>query len=133
MAAVDDLQERVARAFAVHVFGHGVVAARDGPAGVAVMALNGGHEEQGTLVVEHRSEDVEVREMAAAVVRVIGDDHITGLQLVAEKIDGEADREGAGQHELGDADRERGQAAFGVEDRGVALVGLVQDRRRRRP
>ena len=130
--AVDDLQQRVARALAVHVLGHGVVAARHGPAGVAVVALNGGDQEQFAFVVEHRGEDVEVREMAAAVVRVVGDDHVAGLQLVAEEVDGEADGKGARQHELGDADRECGQPALGVEDRGVPLVGLVQDRRRRR-
>ena len=86
-----------------------------------------------TLVVEDRGEDVEIREMAATVVRVVGDDHVAGLELVAEEVDGEPDGQGARQHELRDADRERGQAALRVEDRGVALVGLVQDRRRRRP
>ncbi len=130
--AVDDLQERVAGALAVDVLGHGVVAAGHGATGVTVVALDGGHQEELPVVVEHRGEDIEVRQVAPAVVRVVGDDDVAGLQLVAEEVDGEADREGAREHELRNPHRERGQAALAVEDGGVAFIGLVEDGCRRR-
>ena len=83
--AVDDLQERVPGALAVDVLGHGVVAAGHRPTGVTVVALDGGHQEELPVVVEDRSEDVEVREVAAAVIGVVGDDDIARLELACSR------------------------------------------------
>ena len=64
------------------------------------------------------------------MVRVVGHEHVALAELVdPEEVEGEAHREGRGEHELGDADAQGGQPALAVEDGGVALVGLVQDRR----
>ena len=130
-ARLDDLQQRVARALRPDVLGEDVVAAGHRAAGVAVMALDRRDQQQRAVVVEHRREHVEVGEVPAAVVRVVGDDHVTRVQLVAEEVDREPHRQCRAQHELRDADRQRGEAAVSVEDRRVALVALVQDRRRR--
>ena len=84
----------------------------------------------GRIVGEHRREHVVVGEVPAAVVRVVGHEHVALTELGrAEEVEGEAHRQCRGEHELRDAHRQRGEAAAGVEDRGVALVALVQDRR----
>ena len=92
------------------------------------------------LAIEHElavdvdgREDVVVGQVPAAVVRVVGDEDVARPELVdAEEVEREAHRQGRGEHELRDADRQRRQAALGVDDRGVALVRLVEDRRRGR-
>ena len=84
------------------------------------------------VVGEHGREHVVVGEVAAAVVRVVGDEHVALAELVdAEELEREAHRQRRREHELRDADRQRGEAALRVEDRGVALVRLVEDRRGR--
>jgi hypothetical protein len=130
---VDDLEQRVARALAPDVLGEHVVAARHGAARVAVVALGRGEEQQHALVVEHRAEHVEVGEVPTPVVRVVGDDHVARMQLAGEELTREAHRQRGREHELRDADGKRGQTAVTGEDRGVALVRLVEDARRRSP
>ena len=128
VAAVDDLEERVARALRPDVLRERVVATRHRAAGVAVVTLDRRDQQQRTVAVEDRREHVEVGKVTTAVIRIVGDDHVAGLQLVAEEVDGETHRQRRRQHELRDPDRERGEAAVTVEDRGVALVALVEDR-----
>ena len=66
------------------------------------------------------------------MVRVVGDEHVALAELVdAEELEREAHRQRRREHELRDADRQRGEAARRVEDRRVALVRLVEDRRGR--
>ena len=55
--------------------------------------------------------------MAPAVVGVVGHDHVARMKVVAEEVDGQSHRQGRGQHELGNADGQRGQPAVLVEDR----------------
>jgi hypothetical protein len=70
--------------------------------------------------------------VAAAVVRVVGREYVALVELVdPEVLEREAHRQRGGEHELGDPHRQRGEAALGVEDRRVALVALVEDRRSR--
>ena len=67
------------------------------------------------------------------MVRVVGREHVAFVELVdPEVLESEAHRQRRGEHELRDAHRQRGEPALGVEDRRVALVALVQDRRGRR-
>ena len=85
-------------------------------------------------VDDDRGEHVVVGQVPAAVVRVVGHEDVALAELVdAEEVEGEAHRQRRGQHELRDADAERGEPALAVEDGGVALVGLVEDRRGGRP
>ncbi len=107
-----------------------VVAARRAAAGVGVMALDR-CDQHALAVVEDRREDVVVGQVAAAVVGVVRDQHVAVEEAVlAEELDGEAHRQRGREHELRDADGQRGELPARVEDRGVALVRLVQDRRR---
>ena len=70
------------------------------------------------VVGEDRREHVVVGEVAAAVVRVVGDEHVALAELVdAEELEREAHRQRRREHELRDADRQRGEAALRVEDR----------------
>ena len=109
-----------------------VVAARRAAAGVGVMALDGG-DQHALAVVEDGREDVVVGQVAAAVVRIVGDQHVAVVEAVRpEELDREAHRQRRRQHELRDADGERRELPAAVEDRRVALVRLVQDRRRGR-
>ena len=86
---------------------------------------------RGRVVGEDGREDVVVGEVTAAVVRVVGDEHVALAELVdAEELEREAHRQRRGEHELRDPDRQRGEPALRVEDRRVALVALVEDRRR---
>ena len=104
------------------VHGVGRVAARHHPGGVGVVALDRGEQRELSLR-EHRREDRPVRQVAAAVVRVVARDHIAVEELVApEEIEREPDRAHRAQHELGHADVERSEAPVLVEDRRVALV-----------
>ena len=133
-AAVDHLHDRPAHALAPDVGGGDVVAAGHAAAGVAVMALDARdqHHAPGAVgtVGEHGREHVVVGEVAATVVRVVGDEHVALVELVdAEEVEREPHRQGRREHELWDADRQRGQAARRVEHGGVALVRLVEDRR----
>ena len=133
-AAVDDLHGRPAHTFAPQVGGGHVVPAGDAAAGVAVVALDARDQDHparpGAVVGEHRCEHVVVGEVAAAVVRVVGDEDVTLAELVApEELEREPNGQRRREHELGDADRQRREAPLAVEDRGVALVALVQDRR----
>ena len=96
-AGVEDLQDRISGAFAPDVLGEDVVPAGHGAARVTVMALDGREEDEFPVVVEDRAEDVEVREMAATVVRVVGHDHIAGVQIVLEEVDGQAHGQGRGR------------------------------------
>ena len=94
-----------------------------------MVALDGRDQDQ-AAVGEHRCVDVVVGEVAAAVVRVVADEDVARAELLFTEIgEGEADRQRARQHELGDAHREGGEAPLAVEDRAVALVGLVEDGR----
>ena len=78
---------------------------------------------RGRVVGEDGREHVVVGEVAAAVVRVVGDEHVALAELVdAEELEREAHRQRRGEHELRDADRQRGEPALRVEDGGVALV-----------
>ena len=64
------------------------------------------------VVGEHGREHVVVGEVAAAVVRVVGDEHVALAELVdAEELEREAHRQRRREHELRDADRQRGEAA----------------------
>jgi len=87
------------------------------------------------MVVHHqRGEDVVVGQVPAPVIGVVGHEDVTLVELVdAQEVEGEAHRERRGQHELRDADAQGGQPAPAVEDGGVALVGLIEDRRGGRP
>ena len=69
---VHDLQERVPGTFAPDVLGEDVVATGHRTTGVTVMTLDGGDEDQPPVVVEDRAEDVEVGQVAAPVVGVVG-------------------------------------------------------------
>ena len=131
-APVDDLDHRPAGAFAPDVGGGDVVAPGDRAAGVAVVALDGADQDHPAgavgLGAVDGGEDVVVGEVAAAVVRVVGHEDVTLPELLgAEEVEGEAHRQGAGEHELGDPHRQGGEPALGVEHGGVALVGLVED------
>ena len=128
---VDDLEQRVPRTLRPDVLGERVVTARHCAARIAVMALDRRDQQELAFGVEDRREDVEVGEMTTAVIRIVRDDHVAGLQLVGEELDCEANGQRGGQHELRDADRQRGEPPLTVEDRRVAFVALVQDRGRR--
>ena len=109
----------------------GVVPARHAAAGVGVVALDGGDQDQLARVKDGR-EDVVVGQVAAAVVGVVGDQHVAVVEPARpEELEREADGEGGGEHELRDADAERRERARAIQDGRVALVRLVQDRRRR--
>ena len=70
-----------------------VVAARRAAAGVGVMALDG-RDQHALAVVEDRREDVVVGQVAAAVVRIVGDQHVAVEEAVlAEELDREAHRQ----------------------------------------
>ncbi len=137
-AAVEHFHDRPAHTFAPDVGGGDVVAAGDAAAGVAVVTLDARDQHhaapagRGRVVGEHRREHVVVGEMTAAVVRVVGDEDVAFVELFdAEELEREAHRQRGGEHELRDADRQRGEAAPRVEHRGVALVRLIEDRRGR--
>ncbi len=136
--AVEDLDHRPADTFAPDVRGGDVVATGNPAAGVAVVALDARDQHHapstrgGGIVGEDGREDVVVGKVPPAVVRVVGDEDITFAELLdTEELEREAHREGRRQHELRDADRQGREPAARVEDRGVALVRLVQDRRGR--
>ena len=131
--AVDDLHDRPPHTFAPNVGRGDVVAAGHAATGVAVVALDARDQHHAASAVgcvgEHGREHVVVGEVTAAVVRVVGDEHVAFAELVdAEELECEPDRQGRGEHELRDADRERGEPAGRVEDRRVALVRLVENR-----
>ena len=137
-AAVDHLHRGPANTLAPDVVRGDVVAAGHAAAGVAVVALDAGDEDHapaawcGGVVAVDGCEHVVVGEVAAAVVRVVRDEHVALTELVrAEQLEGEAHRERGREHELRDADGQCGQPALRVEDRRVAFVALVEDRRRR--
>src|SRR5207302_9646066 len=97
LAAVDDLDDGPANALAPDVVGGDVVAAGDGPAGVAVVALDGGQQDEPAILVagglgpgEHGGEHVVVGQVAAAVVGVVGDEDVAGAELGAHELEGEA-------------------------------------------
>ena len=118
------LHDRPAHALAPDVGGGDVVAAGHAAAGVAVVALDARDQHHAPpagaagSVGEHRREHVVVGEVAAAVVRVVGDEHVALAELVgAEELEREAHRQRRREHELRDADRQRGEPALRVEDR----------------
>ena len=130
---VDDLDSRPADALGPDLGRVDVVAAGAAATGVAVVALDRGNADE-PPVDDDRRVDVVVGQVTATVVRIVGGEHVAGPPLVLlEEVEGKPDRQGRGQHELGDADTERGEPAVAVEDGGVALVGLVEDRRGRSP
>ncbi len=136
LAPVDHLDHGEAHALAPDVVGRDVVPAGDGAARVAVVALDRADEDHppvaGLVGREHGGEHVVVGQVPAAVVRVVGDEHVALAELVdAEEVEREAHREGRRQHELRDADAQRREPAAGVEHGRVALVRLVEDRRGR--
>ena len=133
LAGVDYLQKRIAHALAPDVLGEDVVAAGHRTAGVTVVTLDGREEHQPAVGVEHRGKDVYVRQVPATVKRIVRQDHISRIQIPFEELAGEPDRQGRREHELRDPHRQRGQSAVRVEDGRIALVGLIQDRCRRRP
>ncbi len=132
-AALDDLQEWVPRAFGPDVLRVHVVSTGERAAGVPVVTLDRRDQEQLAVGGEDGREHVEVGQVPATGVRVVGDEHVTGIQLAFEELQAEAHRERRRQHELGDPHRERGEPAAAVEDRRVAFVRLVQDRGRGGP
>ena len=127
-ALVDDLHDRPAHAFAPDVGSGDVVAAGHGAARVAVVALDRRDEHHASrararVVGEHRAEHVVVGEVAAAVVRIVGDEHVALAELVdTEELEREPDGQRGGEHELWDAHAQRGQPSASVEHGGVALV-----------
>ena len=100
-AAVDDLHDRPAHTFAPDVGGGDVVAAGNAAAGVAVVALDARDQHHAPRaavgrVGEHGREHVVVGEVAAAVVRVVGDEHVALAELLgAEELEREAHRQRA--------------------------------------
>ena len=89
---LEDLHRREAHSLRPDVARVDVVAARHGSAGVGVMALDRGDEHHLPLE-ENRREDVVVGEMTAAVVGIVGDQHIAIVQTVAtEEVEREAHR-----------------------------------------
>ena len=91
------------------------------------MALDGGNQNQ-LAFVEYRGVDVVVREMAAAVIGIIAQKNITLVEaFFGKKVEGELYRQGAGEHELGNAHRKCGQTASGIEDGRISLIGLIED------
>ena len=133
-ASIEHLHDRPPHAFAPDVGGGDVVAAGHAAAGVAVMALDAGDQHhppsagRGRVVGEHWREHVVVGEVAAAVVRVVGDEHVALVELLgAEEVEREAHRQRGCEHELRDADRERREPAACVEHGCVAFVRLIQD------
>ena len=90
--SVDDLDRGIPHALRPDVLGVHVVPTGHGSPGVAVMALD--RRDQHELAIgEHRRKDVEVREVPAAVVRVVGDEHVARVQLVTEEVDREPHRQ----------------------------------------
>ncbi len=108
LAAFVDLHRREAHALSPDVAGVGVVAAAHAAVGVGVMALDAGDEHQ-LAVVEDGREDVVVRPMPAAMIRIIGDEHVAVVEAVRSKeLQREAYRQRRAEHELRDADTEDG-------------------------
>ena len=131
LARLNDLDRGETDALGPHVEGVHGVAAGGRAAGVAVMALNGNHEDKLAVGVEDRGEDVVVGQVPAAVVGVVGEDHVpVGEAVLTEEVQGEAHRQRRTQHELRNARAQGGEPSLPVHDRGVALVRLVEDRRR---
>ena len=85
-STVDDLEERITGPFTPDVLRSGVVPTCRRAASVAVVTLDRRDQQQLAVGREDRREDVEVREMAAAMVGVVGDDDIAGPQLLAEEL-----------------------------------------------
>jgi hypothetical protein len=133
LAPVDDLHRGPARALAVDLVDRDVVAARHAATRVGVVALDRG-DAQKTAVSEARRVHVVVGQVASPVVGVVAQEHVAVVPLLRpEELEREAHGQRRLEHELGDADAEGGEAPPRVEDRRVALVGLVEDRRHRGP
>jgi hypothetical protein len=123
---------RPAHALAPHVVGRDVVAAGHGAARVAVVALDGGDEHHPAggrtgrgvdHVGEHGREHVVVGEVAAAVVGVVGHEHVALPELLdPEEVEGEAHRQRGREHELRDPHRQCGERPWA--SRMVALRSL---------
>jgi hypothetical protein len=75
-------------------------------------------------VVDHDGGvDVVVGQVTAAVVGVVADEHVALAPFLrGEEVQGEAHRQRGGEHELRDADRQRGEPPR--ESRTVALRSL---------
>ena len=129
-AGVDELHRGAAEALRPDVHRVRRVAAGRLPGDVGVVALDRREQDQ-LAFVEDGAEDAPVRQVSAAVVRVVARDDVAFLEpIVPEELQRELDRAHRRQHELRDADRQRSEPALPVHDRRVALVRLVEDRRR---
>src|SRR3546814_9191911 len=70
--------------------------------------------------------------MAAAIVRIVADEHIARPPvIVLEELQPVANRQLRDEHQMRRTDRHAGEPAMRIDDAAVALVRLVDDRRRR--
>ena len=101
-------------------------------AGVALVSLQRLNQHQLAVVVEHRRIDVVVRQVTAAVIRIVADEHIARTPVVViAMLQPVAHRQLRYERQVRRADRAGRQATVSIDDAGVAFVGLVDDRRRR--
>src|SRR5262252_1306627 len=125
---VVELERRNADALLPDLRGPGVVGAVGGAANVALVGAIDGPEGE-ALAHEHGQEGGEVREVIAAVVRIVEKEHVTGLdaprEVVGHGLDGHGQRAHVDGHVLG----LRGESAFAVEDRGGEITARVEDLR----
>ena len=99
--------------------------------GVALVRLEGLDGEDFAHIVEHRCVDVVVRQVPPAVLRIVADEDVARAPVVGRAVlEPVANGQRRDEQQLGDPDGKARQPARAVEDRGVALVALVDDRGR---
>ena len=79
-------------------------------------------------IIENRGVDVVIRKMAAARVGIVADEDVARPPVIAlAEVEAVTHRHRRDEEQLGNPDREAGQAAMTVHDAGVALVRLIDD------
>jgi hypothetical protein len=100
--------------------------------GVTLVGLEGLDDQQLAGVVEDGCVDAVVGQVAATVGRIVAHEDVACRPCVGLRVlESVAHGERRDEQQLGDPHREARQAPVGVHDAAVALVGLVDDRRRR--
>ena len=98
--------------------------------GVAVVRLQGLDGDDFSVRIEARCVDVVVGKVAAAVVGVIADEDISRTPVVLiEILEPPSHGQWRDKEQLRNADRDRSESSMAVDDRCVAFVRLIDDRR----
>ena len=127
-AAVVEPKGRQPQPFMPDLAGRGVVGAVGRAADIAVMRPVDRPEYQ-LIAVENRHEGGDIRQMAAAEIRIVEQEHVARMHVVAEELDDRFGRPGQRPDMDGDMFGLRHQDTVGAADRGREVAARIQDLR----